>query len=80
MGRLTSKLFGSKHLTKHVEEARGHFARHAEADPKAWAYMSCVQDEHTCETCLHAAGLLREAKLEDPRLVVMFRGHPDCTS
>lgn len=79
MARL-SKLLGSKHLTKRVDEAREHFAGHHARDPQAWAYMACEQDADTCETCLHAAGLLREAKLTDPRLVVMFRGHPDCTS
>lgn len=79
MGRFWKWFSGSRH-TRALEEARAHFADHLARDPGAWAYMSCVQDEHTCEKCLHVAGLLREVKLTDPRLVIMFRGHPECSS
>jgi hypothetical protein len=80
MAGWTQTLFGGKKHQRKDAAMRKEIADRVRADPKAWGYLACRQDEDTCQTCLHAAGVLRHVKLSDPRLLVMLRGHPDCQS
>lgn len=80
MPEWTRALFGVKKSQRAEKDARAEIQRRLDEDPGAWGYLACKQDAHTCETCLHAAGTLRHVKLNDPRLMVMLRGHPDCSS
>jgi hypothetical protein len=80
MPQWTQALFGARRLKRADDDARAELVARQQEDPKAWGYLACRQDADTCETCLHAAGTLRHVRLNDPRLVIMLRGHPDCTS
>lgn len=80
MPEWTRALFGVKKSQREEKQKRAEIQHRLDADPKAWAYLACKQDADTCETCLHAAGTLRHVKLNDPRLLIMLRGHPDCSS
>jgi hypothetical protein len=80
MPQWTRSLFGAKRIRLQDQAMRAELAARTQEDPQAWGYLACRQDDATCATCLRAAGTLRHVRLNDPRLLIMLRGHPDCTS
>ncbi|WP_354701192.1 hypothetical protein DSM112329_01499 [Paraconexibacter sp. AEG42_29] len=65
---------------KAERSARTRITELGQRDPRAWAYLACEDDEESCDVCRGAAKELSHVPLRDPRLMILLRGHPDCTS